>query len=148
MNKGERYIELAVGVFILLGICCIAYISFRLAGRGILVSEGYEVHAIFTNISGLNSGAAVEIAGVEVGRVKDIFLDDYDAHVLLSIDSAVKIQSDVIASIKTKGLFGEKFIEIYPGGEDEPIPPDGTIINTEPAIDFESLISKFVHGDL
>ena len=88
------------------------------------------------------------VAGVEVGRVKKITLDDYDAHVQIIIQEEIQLQMDVIASIKSKGFFGEKFVEIVPGGDEEIIEENGKIRNTEPAVDFEGLISKFIHGKI
>ena len=86
------------------------------------------------------------IAGVEVGHVKEISLEDYEARVVLTISKGIDLQEDAIASIKTKGLIGEKFIEISPGGSDKKIPPGGRIRETLPAVDIEELISKFAFG--
>ncbi len=88
------------------------------------------------------------IAGVEVGRVKSVALEDYQARVVLSLTSNVKVQEDAIASIKTKGLIGEKYVEITPGGSEEIIPPGGRIRDTQPAVDLERLISNFVFGKI
>ncbi len=148
MTRKTFYFEFTVGVFLLIGIACLAYLSIRLARKDLFSRSGYQVYALFSNISGLSSGSSVEIAGVEIGRVKSIALDDYNALIIMVLDHQIQLQSDVIASIKTKGLFGEKFVEIVPGAEEEFIPPDGRIRYTEPAMDIESLISKFVHGGL
>jgi phospholipid/cholesterol/gamma-HCH transport system substrate-binding protein len=88
----------------------------------------------------------VEIAGVEVGRVKNITLDEYQAKVQLQIESKVKIPEDAIASIKTKGLIGEKYIEITPGGSDSIIKSGGKIRDTQPPFDLEKAVSKLVFG--
>ena len=88
------------------------------------------------------------IAGVDVGRVKNISLQDYQARVVLNLPLGVEIQEDAIASIKTKGLIGEKYIEITPGGSEKIIPPGGRIRETEPAVNLEDLISKFVFGKI
>ena len=143
-----RYLELCAGLFFLLGIDSLVWISMNLARQQFFGSNGYQVNAIFSNCSGLTSGAAVAIAGVEVGRVKSISLDEYEANVTMIIDEGVELQEDVIASIKTKGLIGEKFIEISPGGAEEIISDGGIIRDTEPSMDIEGLISKFVHGSL
>jgi len=100
------------------------------------------------NSGGLKSGSSVVIAGVEVGRVKRVALDDYQAKVVLNIPLNVKIQEDAIASIKTKGLIGEKYVEITPGGADELIEPGGRIRETQSAIDFEEIISNYVFGKI
>jgi phospholipid/cholesterol/gamma-HCH transport system substrate-binding protein len=88
------------------------------------------------------------IAGVEVGRVKGIRIEDYAAKVTLSLKEGLEIQEDAIASVKTKGLIGEKYIQISPGGSDEIIPPGGMIRETEPAVDIEQLISNYVFGKI
>lgn len=141
-------LELSVGIFILAGILCLGYLSIRLAKMEILGKEGYEIYAIFSDIGGLKEGASVVIAGVTVGRVRSITMEDYEAKVVLSLPKEVKIQEDAIASIKTKGMIGEKFIQITPGGSEKIIPPGGRIRETQPAVDMEQLISKFVFGKL
>lgn len=148
MKTKPLTLEFTVGVFILIGFLCLGYLSIRLAKKEIFDTGKYTVHAFFSNIGGLSPGAPVEIAGVEIGRVKNITLDDYDAHVLMVIQEEIQLQMDVIASIKTKGLFGEKFVEIVPGGDEVYIEENGKIRNTEPAMDFEGLISKFIHGQI
>jgi phospholipid/cholesterol/gamma-HCH transport system substrate-binding protein len=144
----SSYLEFIVGVFLALGILCLAYLSIKVARKDFFAGEGYPVSAVFTDCSGLRAGSPVMIAGVEIGRVKSIRLQDYEAQVQMIINSKVALQKDVIASIKTKGLIGEKYIEITPGGADEKIPPGGVIHDTEPAMDMEGLISKYVHGSL
>jgi phospholipid/cholesterol/gamma-HCH transport system substrate-binding protein len=120
----------------------------KIARREFFQAGGREVSALFSNCNGLRSGSPIMIAGVEVGRVKKIALQDYEARVVMLIQPAVVLQKDVIASIKTKGLIGEKYIEITPGAADEKIPAGGMIHSTEPAMDMEGLISKFVQGTL
>lgn len=139
-------VELAVGLFVILGIICLGYLSVKLGRMEVLGTEGYEVYALFSNSGGLKAGSSVMIAGVDVGRVKGITLENYQARIILSLPEDVKIQEDAIASIKTKGLIGEKYIEITPGGSEKIIPPGGRIRETQPAIDLEELISNFVFG--
>lgn len=140
-------LELVVGLFVLIGIIALGYISVKLGKMEWLGGGDYQVTAVFPSIAGLKVGAQVEIAGVEVGRVKSLALDkDYQARVVLGIDRGVKLQEDSIAAIKTKGLLGEKYVEIVPGGADEIIENGGKIQDTEPPIDLEELISKFVFG--
>ena len=141
-------LELAVGVFMIIGIICLGYLSIKLGKMEVFGDKGYEIQAIFSNSGGLKSGSSVVIAGVEVGRVKRVDLDDYQAKVVLNIPLNVKIQEDAIASIKTKGLIGEKYVEITPGGADELIEPGGRIRDTQSAIDFEELISNYVFGKI
>jgi len=141
-------IEFFVGLFLLIGIACLAYLSIKLARKEFFGSEGYEIEAVFSNCGSLKTGATINIAGVEVGRVKSITLDDYEAKVIMLMSPGVKIPEDSVASIKTKGLIGEKFIEICPGTPEEFIEDGGLLFSTEPAMDLEGLVSKFVHGKL
>ena len=139
-------LEMAVGIFVLIGVFCLGYISIRL-GRLEVIGRGYyTVYADFEKAGGIKQGSSVEIAGVEVGRVKSISLDNYQARVELSIEKTVKLQEDAIASIRTKGLIGEKFVQITPGGSDRTIPAGGRIRETESAIDVEELVSKYIFG--
>jgi phospholipid/cholesterol/gamma-HCH transport system substrate-binding protein len=141
-------LELTVGLFIIAGIICLGYLSIKLGKMEMVGGKGYEIYAIFSNIGGLRTGSSIEIAGVDVGRVKRITLDNYQAHVVLDLPRSVKIQEDAIALVKTKGLIGEKYIEITPGGSEKIIQPGGRIRETQPAVDLEGLISKFAFGKI
>jgi phospholipid/cholesterol/gamma-HCH transport system substrate-binding protein len=139
-------LELYVGIFFIVGILCFTYLSVKLGKLDIWGDKGTVIYAVFSNIGGLKNGAEVQIAGVTVGRVKQISLRDYQARVKIQIDAGVKIQEDAIASIKTKGLVGEKYIEISPGGSDVNIPAGGKIQDTVPPFDLEKAISKIIFG--
>lgn len=141
-----RRMELGVGLFMVAGIVALAYLSVNLGRVDIMGQRGYVVYADFPSVGGLKSGAAVEIAGVSVGRVQSIGLKDYQARVTLRIDSDVKLQTDAIVSIKTKGLIGEKFVLISPGGSDKIVPAGGRLSEVEAPVDIEELISKYVFG--
>jgi len=141
-------LELAVGLFIIAGILCLAYLSIRLGKMEIVGKKGYEIYGVFSNIGGLKVGSSVEIAGVNVGQVKSIRLESYQANVVLNLPKDVKVQEDAIISVKTRGLIGEKYIEITPGGSEKIIKPGGRILETQPPIDIEELISKFVFGKI
>ncbi|MHC4184024.1 MAG: outer membrane lipid asymmetry maintenance protein MlaD [Planctomycetota bacterium] len=139
-------IEIAVGIFIIVGLLCLAYISIKLGKVNLLGQNYYPVKAIFSTVKGLKDDTVVEISGVEIGKVDSIRLDNYEAVTTLMIRDDIRLQEDAIASIRTKGLLGEKYVEITPGGSDEMIPPDGTIFETEPPIDLEKLIGNIVFG--
>ena len=141
-------IEFTVGLFVIAGILCLGYLSIKLGGMELIGSQGYDVYGLFSNSGGLKQGSSVMIAGVEVGRIRSISLDDYQARIVMNLNKDVKVQDDAIAAIKTKGLIGEKFIEITPGGSDKIIPPGGKIRETLPPVDFEQLISKYVFGKI
>ena len=139
-------VNIAVGLFVVLGILALAYLSIKLGRVAFFPGGGYRVMAEFPSVGGLKAGASVEIAGVEVGRVESIGLADYQARVTLRLNGDVKLQDDAIASIKTKGLIGEKFIRISPGASEKLIPPGGRIREVEAPVDLEELISKYVFG--
>ncbi len=140
-------LEIAVGFFLLLGILSLAYISINLGKIEIVGRNAYIVYAEFEKAGGIKPKAVVEIAGVEVGTVKSVRItSDYRAKLAIEIDKNIKIQEDAIASIKTKGLIGEQYVQISPGGSDKMIQNGGTIRETESAIDIEELISKYVFG--
>ena len=137
-------VETLVGIFMIAGLVCLAYISVKLGDVSLFGTNDYIVKARFANISGLKEGAEVEIAGVKVGKVSKISLDNYEARVELLIHPDVKIQDDSIASIRTQGIIGDKYIKISPGGSEEYVKPNGQIPETESAIELEELISKYI----
>ena len=139
-------VNVSVGLFVLLGLLALGYLSVKLGRVSLLGGGGYFVTAEFPSVGGLKTGSTVEIAGVEIGRVEGIALKDYEALVTLRINSGVKLQEDAIASIKTKGLIGEKYLRISPGGSEKIIPPGGRIREVEAPVDFEELLSKYIFG--
>jgi phospholipid/cholesterol/gamma-HCH transport system substrate-binding protein len=138
--------ELAVGLFMVLGFLAFVYLSLQLGEFSIFsMAKQYTVKAEFTNVSGLKEGAEVEIAGVKVGDVATIRLTKDDlAQVTMLIDQKVAITTDAIASVRTQGIIGDKFIRILEGGADKTLKDGGVIQDTEPAIDLEELVSKYV----
>lgn len=146
--KGKLNLELVVGLFLLAGILCLGYLSVRLGKVDVWGKPGYRVFAVFSDIGGLRDGAPVEVAGVEVGQVEGIRLEDYEARVVLRVKPGLVLREDTIVSVKTRGLIGEKFIQISPGAADEVIRPGGRIRQTESAVDLEALISKYAFGEL
>jgi phospholipid/cholesterol/gamma-HCH transport system substrate-binding protein len=144
-------INMVVGIFVLIGILCLAYLSIKLGKMELIGGNNYDVYADFDSVSGLKSGASVEIAGVEVGRVDRIVLDPKSgdhARVYLRIRAGIKLTDDVIASVRTRGIIGDKFILLKPGGAEKLLAAGGRIRETESAIDFEELISKYIHGQV
>jgi len=139
-------VDLGVGVFVLIGLIALGWMSVKLGRVDLLGNRGYVVSADFPTVGGLKAGSTIEIAGVEVGRVDRIVLRDYQAHVIMMIQPGVKLQDDSIASIKTKGLIGERYVRISPGGSEKIIPPNGRIREVEPPVDIEELLSKYIFG--
>ena len=142
----KSMMEFTVGIFIIVGLVCFSYLAVTVGGVSWFEKETYNVKARFNSISGLKQGAAVEIAGVKIGKVESITFDknEYEAEVELSLTEGINLQDDSIASIRTSGIIGDRFVNITPGGSDEIIPADGMIIETESAISLEELISKYV----
>ncbi len=143
-------VELGVGIFVLIGLICVAYLTIQLGKMKLLGDDHYFLNARFLSVSGLKAGAQVEIAGVSVGQVDSISLDPKDqvAMVRLKIRKNVVLTDDVIASVKTSGLIGDKYIKLSPGGSDETLGPEDIITETESALDIEELISKYAFGDV
>jgi phospholipid/cholesterol/gamma-HCH transport system substrate-binding protein len=144
----RREIEIGVGLFMLVGVLALAYLSVRLGQVDLFGTRGYTVYADFPTVGGLKTGASVEIAGVRVGRVDSIRLKEDQARVAMEIDTGVRLQSDAIVSVKTKGLIGEKFVQISPGGSDKVVPPGGRLTEVQTPIDIEDLIAKYIFGKI
>mgnify|MGYP001237725804 CR=1 FL=1 len=146
MEKAK--LEMVVGLFVLVGILCLGYLSIKLGKLEMIGGDVYEVEAQFNSASGLKPGSTIEIAGVEVGRVRVITLNEDRAMVKLAVNKTVKLYTDTIASIKTRGIIGEKFLALSPGGGGDPLKPGDTIRDTESGLDLEELVSQFVHGNV
>ena len=138
--------ETAVGLFLLAGILCLAYLSIRLGKLELTGGDTVPVTARFSSVAGLQAGTDVEIAGVPVGKVDSISIQEYQAIVRMRIQKGIGLPEDTIASVKTRGLIGDVYISLSPGASDRMIPPGGRIRETEAAMDLGGLIGQFVHG--
>ncbi|WP_027720420.1 outer membrane lipid asymmetry maintenance protein MlaD [Maridesulfovibrio zosterae] len=140
--------ETVVGFFVFLGLIAIIYMSVKLGDVQMFSDDHYHVKASFNDITGLRVKSPVEMMGVPIGYVTDINLDlkNQKAVLTLSIEKRIELLDDAIASVKTSGLIGDKYVKITPGGVGDPIEEGGMIIETESAIDIEDLISKYVFG--
>lgn len=145
----QNGLELFVGLFLVVGFLAFGYLALQL-GEVSFLSQGktYMVNAEFDNISGVKKGAAVQIAGVVVGQVQRTWLGEKDdlAHVALQINKGVKVPVDSMASVKTQGIIGDKYIQLTLGRDDKLFADGGVLTETESAVDIESLISKFAFG--
>lgn len=139
-------LNLSVGLFLFLGISALVYLSFTLSDFKLSAQDNYLLNARFNSASGLRPGAFVEVGGVVVGRVAEIAVDynTYEALVSLSLDKRIKLQEDAIASIRTAGIIGDKFVKISAGGSDVILEEGDEIIETESSINLEELISKYI----
>ena len=142
--------ETLVGVFMLICIACVAYLTLKLGDVSVLGDKSYPLFAKFTSVSGLKVGSSVEMVGMQIGRVSGFSMDQKDmvAVVELRIDKGVKVYDDAVASVKSNGLLGDKFIKLDAGGGGKLLPPKGTITETEPPVDLIELISKYAFGDV
>ena len=141
-------VEFIVGLFLISGIAALTYLSVVISGVSGFSDNGYRLMAKFENSSGLKRGAVIEIAGVKIGKVESISLDPItqDSLVWLEINQGVEIQDDAVASIRTAGIIGDKYIKISSGGGKLLVEGD-EIIETESAISIEELISKYIFSN-
>ena len=140
--------EILVGIFVLVGILCLGYLAIRLGKLELLGNNGYVVYADFASVAGLKPGDPVEIAGVKVGRVETLTLAEDRARLGLRINPDVKLQEDVIASVRSRGLIGDKFVLLTPGASEKLLAQGGKIRETESPPDLTDLLGKYVGGDL
>jgi len=140
--------ELVVGCILLAVVGVLVYISVSLGNLALTGSWGYPLQADFATAGGLQAGAVIELAGVEIGRVENVGLANYHAHVILKIRREVALSEDARAAIKSKGLIGERYVEITPGQANEELKPGGQIRNTESPVDIQELIAKFIFGNV
>ncbi len=143
-------LDLIVGIFLIVGFMAFAYISMSF-GEFSVFSRGnnYTLVADFDSVSGLKKGAVVSISGVNVGRVAKIELtSDEQAQVSISLPFDIKVTDDAIASVKTQGIIGDKYIRLSQGGSDIYLAEGELISETESAIDLEELVSKYIFGEV
>lgn len=144
----QTRLELVVGIFVFVGIACLGYLAIRLGKLEILGNSGYVIYGDFASVAGLKLGDPVEIAGVKVGKVETISLADDRARLAIRFEPHVKLQDDVIASVRARGLIGDKFVLISPGSSDKLLAPGDKIRETESPPDISEVIGKYVGGDL
>jgi len=137
--------EIYTGLFIVFGLFCFSWVALSLGGLRMFGDSRHVYYADFQSISGVKPGAVVEIAGVQVGNATELVLKDNRARLVLRIDRHIKVPVDSIAAIRTRGLIGEKFVKITPGGDDELLKPGSEISETESVVDLEEMIGKFIY---
>jgi phospholipid/cholesterol/gamma-HCH transport system substrate-binding protein len=147
-NSGQSKIGLQfwVGLFAVLGMFCFSYIAINIAGMKLSNAGFYEIWAEFRDVSGLKTGAPVEIAGVKIGEVKQITLKETDAYVILQIKDGFQVRDDDIAQVRTKGIIGDKYVRLSPGGSSITVNAGEELKWTEPSVDFEEIIGKFIYS--
>lgn len=146
----QKHLEYLVGCFVLLGLAAIAYLTIKLGSGSLVGGDSYQLEARFDNASGLHVGGSVHVAGVPVGRVEKIHVDpaDFSAIVTMSVLSGLNLPTDSMASIKTTGLIGDKYISLSPGADTTNLKAGARITMTESSVDIESLIGKMAFGSV
>ena len=147
---GNSRMEITVGLFLVMGFLALGWLALQLGEVPWLTgAKTYQLNAEFSNISGVKPGADIQISGVIVGKVRQLHLnDDNLAVVTMQLDKGVKVPVDSMASVKSQGIIGDKFIQITLGGDETAYQPGETIVDMESAVDLESLISKFAFGQV
>jgi len=146
----QTRLELFVGIFVLLGLAAVAYLTMKLGSGSLVGGNTYLIEARFSNAGGLHSGSSVLVAGVTVGRVEGVRIDpaDYSAIATLRIPTELRLPTDSMASIRTSGLIGDKYVFLSPGADDTYLRPGTRITMTESSVDLESLIGKMAFGSV
>ena len=138
--------DLVVGLFVLIGLASIGYLSIQVGGLYYSGPSGFKLIATFDEVGDLKPRAAVVIAGVKVGQVVSIELDSIlRARCELDIDPSLGLDVETSAAIMTAGLLGEKFVALEPGGSDEMLESGEEIGRTVSALSIENLVGKFVN---
>lgn len=142
--------ETVVGIFVVIGLMCIAYMTVKLGNVGFLGDNTYTLYAKFDKVTGLKVGNAINMLGLEIGRVDSFTMDQENLKAIaeLKINKGIQVYDDAIASIKTEGLIGDKFISIDPGGSGDLLKDGDTITDTESPTDIMELVSKYAFGDV
>lgn len=131
--------ELKVGVFVLIGIVILFYMSFRVGKFGALTRSGYEIVVHLPDVAGLDIKSPVELAGVEVGAVRRLSLDGYRAKASLLIKENVTIPTDSKLSIRSFGILGDKYLAIIPGKATTFLKAGDELSNVVAATDYDQM---------
>ena len=140
--------QTAVGIFVVIGLICIGYMSVKLGKVSLFQSDTYTLYARFTSVQGLRVGSPVDVFGIDAGSVSNMVIDNERqvATVTMLIDNSVKVYNDASATIKSMGLIGDKYIRIDPGGAGSILKSRQTITNTAAEPDIEDLLGRYIFG--
>ncbi len=146
----NNILEMAVGLFMIIGFCAFGYLALQLGEVPFLTSSStYIINAEFDNVSGVKKGASVQVAGVVMGSVAKVTLGEDEVAVLaLRISKDLIVPLDSMASVKSQGIIGDKYVQLSLGGDEENFKPGEMLRDTESSVDIESLISKFAFGSV
>jgi phospholipid/cholesterol/gamma-HCH transport system substrate-binding protein len=143
-------IETTVGIFVVIGLICVGYMTVKLGKATLFGEDTYPLYARFASVSGLRAGSSIEIYGIQVGSVTSLGIDPEKQMgiVGMKLNKGVKVYDDATATIKTSGLIGDKLVKIDPGGGGEVLKPGSAITQTSVPADVEDLIGKYAFGDV
>ena len=147
--KKNRY-ETIAGIFVLIGLVCVGYMTVKLGKVRLWGHDSYPLYARFNSVSGLRAGNPVEMLGIQIGEVVNFRLDQEKQVVMVEfkINEGIKVYDDAIASIKTSGLIGDRYVSLDAGGGGLILKPGGVITQTESPPDLSDLIGKYAFGDI
>jgi len=142
--------ETVVGIFVVIGLLCIGYMTVKLGNVGFFGENAYSLYGKFTTVTGLRVGNPINMLGLEIGRVEKFTMDQENQQVVVEfkINKGIEIYDDAIASIKTEGLIGDKYVAIDPGGGGDLLADGDTITDTNSPTDIMDLVSKYAFGDV
>ena len=142
--------ETMVGIFVVIGLLCVGYMTVKLGNVSLFGDDSQTLYARFNSVSGLRIDNPVEMLGIEIGRVEGFKMDQKNqvAIVKMKIKKGIEVYDDAMASIKTAGLIGDRYVSIDPGGSGELLKPGGTITDTESPVDIGELIGKYAFGEV
>ncbi len=143
-------IETTVGIFVLVGLICVGYMTVKLGKISLFGEDTYPLYARFASVAGLRVGSSVEVYGIQVGTVESLSIDEKRQMGLvgMKINRDLKVYDDGSATVKTSGLIGDKYVKIDPGGAAEVLKPGGFITQTSVPADIEDLIGKYAFGSV
>lgn len=143
-------IETAVGIFVVIGLMCVGYVTMKLGKVPLFGDDTYPIYARFASVSGLRVSSSVEIYGIQVGSVTSLSIDSERQMgiVGMKLNKGTKVYDDAAATIKSAGLIGDKYVKIDPGGAGVVLKPRGIITQTSVPADIEDLIGKYAFGDV
>ena len=142
--------ETIVGIFVVIGLASIGYMTVKLGNVGFLGDNMYSLYANFSTVTGLREGNPINMLGLQVGKVEKFTMDQENQQVMVhfKINKGIEIYDDAIASVKTEGLIGDKYVAVDPGGGGDLLADGDTITDTNSPTDIMDLISKYAFGDV
>jgi phospholipid/cholesterol/gamma-HCH transport system substrate-binding protein len=142
--------EAVVGIFVVVGLVCIGYMTVKLGNVGFFGDNTYSLFAKFNTVTGLREGNPVIMLGLDIGKVQRFTMDQENQQVMVEfkINKGIEIYDDAIASIKTEGLIGDKYVAIDPGGGGDLLAGGDSITDTNSPTDIMDLVSKYAFGDV